>query len=565
MSVFAHFRLSASAVLLFLCFTVAAQEHDETPSDPYLPPQVTASPAISPAYQFDSPTFTVRQVNVDANGNNILNDAANEPSIAVDPVNKNRMAIGWRQFDNVQSNFRQAGFGYTTDGGQHWTFPGVIDSGVFRSDPVLAADAEGRFYYNSLTVSNGNDFQCTVYRSVGDGAWDTGAYAVGGDKQWMTIDRTDGPGHDHIYCNWNLSFSTCDTGDFTRSVNQGDSFEDCSRMSPTLYWGSCDVGPDGTVYFSGADGDVASSPNAQFSAQQVTWNAPSFADLHGHNAGDWQGESPNPAGIIGQSWISTNHAAGPLHGQVYVLQSVAANDDSDPADVMFARSTDGGQTWSAPVRVNDDDPNTPTWQWFGTMSVAPNGRIDAVWLDTRDNPDALLSSLYYAYSDDGGVTWSPNQRLSEAFDPHIGWPNQNKMGDYFHMVSDNEGAHLAWCATFNGEQDVYYGHIMFPQSSTSSPSDLSGWKLYPAEPNPFSDYTRIKYEVAEAGDVRLLIYDQTGTLVRTLERENQMPGTYSLEWDGRNAAGADAPAGLYTCYLGNGKQVRLVEKVSLIR
>ena len=40
---------------------------------------------------------------------------------------------------------------------------------------------------------------------------------------------------------------------------------------------------------------------------------------------------------------------------------------------------------------------------------------------------------------DGGVTWSLNERLSEAFDPHVGWPNQDKMGDYFHMVSDDAG------------------------------------------------------------------------------------------------------------------------------
>jgi hypothetical protein len=125
---------------------------------------------------------------------------------------------------------------------------------------------------------------------------------------------------------------------------------------------------------------------------------------------------------------------------------------------MFARSTDGGVTFSSPLRINDD-PGTSAWQWFGTMSVAPNGRIDVVWLDTRDNPGTFLSALYFSYSMDGGVTWSTNQRLSDYFDPHVGWPNQNKMGDYFDMVSELTGAHLAWAATFNGEQDVYYSFI----------------------------------------------------------------------------------------------------------
>ena len=49
--------------------------------------------------------------------------------------------------------------------------------------------------------------------------------------------------------------------------------------------------------------------------------------------------------------------------------------------------------------------------------------------------------------------------LTPAFDPHVGWPQQNKMGDYFDMNSDDLGADLAYAATFNGEQDVYYIRI----------------------------------------------------------------------------------------------------------
>jgi hypothetical protein len=125
---------------------------------------------------------------------------------------------------------------------------------------------------------------------------------------------------------------------------------------------------------------------------------------------------------------------------------------------MFSRSTDGGISFGPPIKINDD-PGTSAYQWFGTMSVAPNGRIDAVWLDTRDNPGSFLSALYYSNSMDGGITWSQNERLSDFFDPHVGWPNQNKMGDYFDMVSDSNGAHLAWAGTFNNEQDVYYSYI----------------------------------------------------------------------------------------------------------
>ena len=90
--------------------------------------------------------FESVQVNVDEYGNNITGDAANEPSIAVDPTDRSRIVIGWRQFDTTASDFRQAGWAYSHDSGQNWTFPGVLEPGVFRSDPVLAADLDGNIY-----------------------------------------------------------------------------------------------------------------------------------------------------------------------------------------------------------------------------------------------------------------------------------------------------------------------------------------------------------------------------------------------------------------------------------
>src|SRR6476660_7947786 len=92
---------------------------------------------ISPALVSSLGPYTSFQVNVDANGNNKVGDAANEPSICVDPTDGNKMSIGWRQFDSVASNFREAGFAYTTNGGTRWIVPGVLENNVFRSDPVL--------------------------------------------------------------------------------------------------------------------------------------------------------------------------------------------------------------------------------------------------------------------------------------------------------------------------------------------------------------------------------------------------------------------------------------------
>jgi hypothetical protein len=430
--------------------------HHEIRDNDYVP-DLRESQGRSPAYNFSMNNIVTTQVNVDANGQNIVGDAANEPSIAVDPNDQNKMAIGWRQFNTINNNFRQAGYGFTTNGGQTWTFPGVIEPGVFRSDPVLESDIDGNFYYNSLT--NNPTYFCDVFKSVNGGSsWGDKTYAQGGDKQWMTIDLTNGPGIGHIYAFWTSSYSVCYPGFFTRSTDGGGSFEDCITIPNDPYWGTLAVGSEGELYIGGSIGNdflVAKSSNAQISGQTVTWDMATVVNLDGSIT---YGIGPNPGGLGGQTSIAVDTSGGPYHGNVYLLCSVERYSNPDPLDVMFVRSTNGGVNWSSPIKVNDD-PGTSAYQWFGTMSVAPNGRIDVIWLDTRDNPGTYLSALYYSNSTDGGSTWSQNERLSDYFDPHIGWPQQDKMGDYFDMVSASNGAHLSWAATFNGEQDVYYSHI----------------------------------------------------------------------------------------------------------
>ena len=447
--------------------------HHEVQDDEYVPVS-RDDMGRSPAYRYTTAEITTVQVNVDANGLNITGDAANEPSIAVDPLDHNKMTIGWRQFNSVSNNFRQAGHAYTTDNGQTWTFPGVLEPGVFRSDPVLDYDREGNFYYNSLT--NDPDYYCKVFKSSDGGqSWGAGVDAHGGDKQWMTIDKTDGPGEGHIYAFWTSSFSTCYPNFFTRSTDGGASFGNCTSVPDDPSWGTIMVGPDGNLYI-GASGSfdfvVAKSTNAQIAGQNVTWDFATTVSLGGYIT---YGIGPNPDGLGGQTSIAIDTSGGPTNGNIYLLCSVVPS-GSDPLDVRFARSTNGGTSFSSSVRVNDD-PGTNAYQWFGTMSVAPTGRIDVVWLDTRDHPGTNISALYYTNSTDAGVTWAQNERLSDYFDPHVGWPNQNKMGDYFHMVSDSGGARLAWAATFNNEEDVYYSYIAvepIPVEFTSFSSSVKG-------------------------------------------------------------------------------------------
>ena len=190
-------------------------------------------------------------------------------------------------------------------------------------------------------------------------------------------------------------------------------------------------------------------------------------------------DTVNPEGLIGQVFLAVDRSGTSSNNNVYMLASVQPTGFSTGSDVMFVRSTDGGQTFSAPKRVNDDPVNHSKWHWFGTLSVAPNGRIDSVWLDTRNAANNTDSQLFYSFSMDAGNTWSPNVAVSIPFNPFLGYPNQNKLGDYMTIVSDNTGGDVAYAATFNLEEDVYYVRVAPGVAPTPTPSPTP-----PATPTP---------------------------------------------------------------------------------
>jgi hypothetical protein len=451
-------------------FTEPLEKYNNPPA----PPRTieTSSGMIS---QFG--VFTSHQANVDGNGNNILGDAANEPSISVDPTDGNKMVIAWRQFNSINSDFRQSGWGYTTDAGVHWTFPGVLENNVFRSDPVTLANEAGRFFYLSLESTQQQSFFCDdVWASTNGGqSWVQGGPAHGGDKEWFTIDRSGGPGHGFQYQFW-TGFFSCDGGQFSRSTDGGGvTWQTPINLPNSPQWGTLDVDTNGNLFLGGESSQFwcLRSSNAQIGNQTPTFDRVTAVNM----GGDLIQGGINGIGLCGQAFLAVDRSGGATNNNVYMLASVLPPGRST-TDVMFVRSTDGGQTFSAPHRINDDPNFQNKWHWFGTLSVAPNARIDVVWYDTRNAANNIDSQLFYSWSTDGGLSWAPNVAVSNLFNPQAGFPNNQKIGDYITIVSDNTGANVAYAATFNvnpnavggHEQDVYYVRVSPSGGATPTPT-----------------------------------------------------------------------------------------------
>jgi hypothetical protein len=440
--------------------TVARKPLPTEPLEKYDNQPAVAAPvlAVSPELVSRLGPYASYQVNVDASGNNRVGDAANEPSICVDRNNPNRMSIGWRQFNSVASNFREAGFAYTTNGGTRWIAPGVLENNVFRSDPVLNSDTAGRFFYLSLVQNFFDD----LWRSITGGqSWTRVGPADGGDKQWFTIDNTNSSGHGFQYQYWSTDGNNYGGRQFTRSTDGGLTWMDPINIPNSPAWGTLDVDSAGNVFIGGVNLSTGRiwcvrSVNAKNGGVIPTFDRSTGVNL----GGDIVFSEPiNPEGLVGQVFLAVDRSGTSTNDNVYMLASVQPSGFTNGSDVMFVRSTNGGITFSAPRRINDDPVNHAKWHWFGTLSVAPSGRIDVVWYDSRNSPNNVTSQLFYSFSIDGGNTWSPNVAVSNLFNPFIGYPNQSKIGDYITVVSDDDNANVAYAATFNGEEDIYYVRI----------------------------------------------------------------------------------------------------------
>ncbi len=139
-------------------------------------------------------------------------------------------------------------------------------------------------------------------------------------------------------------------------------------------------------------------------------------------------------------------------GRVYISWWDARNGDSD---VFLSRSGDDGKSWSPALRVNDDPLSNGRDQYLPRLSVAPDGRLDVVFYDRRDDPDNVRNAVYYTNSSDQGRHFAPNVRLSsESFYSDIGthYPIPSaaglvEFGSRIALLASRSSSLVAWTDT----------------------------------------------------------------------------------------------------------------------
>ena len=166
-------------------------------------------------------------------------------------------------------------------------------------------------------------------------------------------------------------------------------------------------------------------------------------------------------------WGAEGGAQGTLH--------VVSDGNEDPTNtaltnIYYYRSTDGGKTWTDRKNVTDDDPKQAFPQVFPNVAVAPNGRVDIAFFDTRNDPGTRSNDVYYTYSTDNGTTWSKNIRITDqSIDRKIGvFANNADVNAPPGLAATSAFTVVGWDDTRNGDpvgqaQDIYTSSVQYKQ------------------------------------------------------------------------------------------------------
>lgn len=378
---------------------------------------------------------------------NILISSKNSPeevTICINPKKPKQIVAG----ANISSYY------FSSDTGKTWR-SGELESpyGVW-GDPAIICDTLGHFYYFHLSdPPNGNWIDRTVCQKSYDGGvtWSSGTYSgLNGtkaqDKHWATVDTKS----NNIYLTWTQfdkygSKTKLDSSNilFTSSFDAGKTWTTAVRISQKA--GGCKdddktvegavpcVGPEGEIYVSWAGNESIHFDKSLDSGK--TWLKKDI--LVTDMPGGWDFSVPGFQRCNGMPVTECDISDSVYKGTIYINWADQRN-GSDNTDIWIAKSTDKGNTWTSPKKVNTD--TLARHQFLTWMAVDPvTGYIYIVFYDRRNYIDNN-TDVYLAYSTDGGENFMDYKINEYSFEPS----SFVFMGDYNNIAAYNDIVRPIW-------------------------------------------------------------------------------------------------------------------------
>ncbi len=135
--------------------------------------------------------------------------------------------------------------------------------------------------------------------------------------------------------------------------------------------------------------------------------------------------------LAGKDYLAGGDGLGPMSG----------------SDIVLFKSTNGGRSYSRPVRVNQDPLNGDADQFQPAMAVTDSGQLNISFFDRRNDPANYFIDTYLARSEDGGRTFTDRRVSQRMWDPAVNAPTSVSgqfIGDYQGLVADDDVAIPFW-------------------------------------------------------------------------------------------------------------------------
>jgi len=372
------------------------------------------------------------------------------------------------------------------------------------------------------------------------------------DKQWITIDRTFGQTNGNIYIPWarfDADFSQNQIV-LSYSHDNGQSYGGPVIVSDgrSVQWPTIAVGMGGEVLVAWYSGyplgiytDISYDAGMTFGTDNLVVPV---------NTGSTQINGgilvfPYPA------LASDVNLASPYLGNIYM---VFMDQNINDMDIYFIKSDNGGGSWTAPVRINDDPEFNGADQFHPWISVDETGTIHAIFYDRRLDSNNLLFDLYYTKSEDGGAAWSANERITTVSSD----PNQavtaGLIGEYIGLSAWGGEAQMVWTDTRNGNQDVFSARLSVTGVNGEEVAVPERMRLGSPYPNPFNSSMAVTFFSSDESYVELEVVDILGRKTAELYAGFSQIGANQFIWNGIDIGGNDVSSGVYFVRLsGQGK------------
>jgi hypothetical protein len=463
-----------------------------------------------------------------------------EPYIAIHPANPQHLVVAWMSIKFSGGGFRPAiSTRASFDGGNTWSAASLLPHAVATygsADPSLAFDKNGLLYVAYIDYRQSPDSGgIFVARSFNGGLnWDTPTKAFDMydhptkrpiDRPWLVVDKSTTANAGTLYITSKPApwIAPPNRNYFKVSADSGFTWSPMANVDGgTNLVGNSIAQPMAAPATSTNGNFLAAYPSFVSSQNPLPAFYLATSDDKGQTFSYTTMLAAVPTAIDGNLKNGYQLLASPADSNKMIF--LVPNASNGDPDIMALHSNDAGQTWSSPVRVNDDAIANGKAQDMVWAAYNEQGKVVVTW---RDRRSAAVNGFwdagydfYYSTSTDNGSTFSANQLLSSQFIAFDSLISENG-NDFMSNVYSGDTLYTTWGDTRTGKLNIYFAKTIVSTNTSVGFTALDG-EAPPLLifPNPAHDRLYVQVSDELIGK-EILVMDASGKrVISTLATKN---------------------------------------------